>query len=255
MINAELLDFLNFKHDQYNRPEFIPTDPVSIPHRLTKKEDIEISAFLTATIAWGYRSGIIKSAVRLMSLMNDSPYDFILTAKEKELKTLKYFVHRTFQNDDLIFFIHSLKNIYQNHHGLQNVFYEGYQKNCSIKESIIYFRKIFLEGDHLNRTTKHVSDPDKNSSCKRINMFLRWMIRNDNRGVDFGIWNNFSPADLFCPLDLHSGNVSRKLGLLHRKQNDWKSVEELTNNLKIFDPADPVKYDFALFGLGIFEKF
>lgn len=255
MNQNELKTFLDFKYDQYNRPEFIVSDPVSIPHRFKKKEDIEISAFLTATIAWGYRPGIIKSASKLMNLLDDTPYDFILNAKAKELKSLQSFVHRTFQSDDLLYFIFSLKNIYKNHQGLQNVFYEGYTKNHSIKESIINFRNIFLECEHLQRTTKHISSPEKNSSCKRINMFLRWMIRKDNRGVDFGIWDNFSASDLFCPLDLHSGNVSRKLGLLKRKQSDWKAVEELTNNLKRFDPKDPVKYDFALFGLGVFEKY
>jgi uncharacterized protein (TIGR02757 family) len=255
MNKKELQDFLDFKYDQYNRPGFIASDPVSIPHRFTKKEDIEISAFLTATIAWGYRPTIITSASRLMLLMNNAPSDFILNAKANELSSLQSFVHRTFQGDDLLYFIFSLKNIYQNHHGLQNVFHEGYKKNHSIKESIIHFRKIFFEFEHLQRTTKHVSNPEKNSSCKRINMFLRWMIRSDNRGVDFGIWNNFSSAHLLCPLDLHSGNVSRKLGLLKRKQSDWKAVEELTNNLKQFDSKDPAKYDFALFGLGIFEKY
>jgi uncharacterized protein (TIGR02757 family) len=255
MNQNELKVFLDFKYDHYNRPEFITTDPVSIPHRYSKKEDIEISAFLTAIIAWGYRPGIIKSASKLMTLMHDTPYDFILNTKEKELQQMKTFVHRTFQNDDLLYFIYALKNIYENHHGLQNVFYSGYKKSNSIKDSIINFRKIFLEGEHLIRTEKHVSNPEKNSSCKRINLFLRWMIRNNDRGVDFGIWNNFSPSYLMCPLDIHSGNVSRKLGLLNRKQSDWKAVEELTGNLKMFDPADPVKYDFALFGLGIFEKF
>jgi uncharacterized protein (TIGR02757 family) len=255
MHKTELKNFLNFKSDLYNRPEFIDSDPVSIPHRFTKKEDIEISAFLTATIAWGYRPTIISNAGRLMSLMHETPHNFILNAQSKDLKSLQSFVHRTFQCDDLLYFISSLKNIYQNHQGLQNVFYEGYKKNNSIKESINHFREIFFECEHLQRTTKHISSPEKNSSCKRINLFLRWMIRNDNMGVDFGIWNNFSAADLYCPLDVHSGNISRKLDLLKRKQNDWKAVEELTNNLKQFDSEDPVKYDFALFGLGIFEKY
>jgi uncharacterized protein (TIGR02757 family) len=255
MNQTELKNFLDFKYDQYNRPEFIATDPILIPHRFAKKEDIEISAFLSATIAWGYRPNIIKSASRLMVILQDAPYDFILNANNKELQQLKTFVHRTFQGDDLLYFLYSLKNIYQNHNGLQKVFYDGYKKNQSIKDSIIHFRKIFFECEHLLRTTKHVSNPEKNSSCKRINLFLRWMIRKDGRGVDFGLWNNFSKSSLMCPLDIHSGNVSRKLGLLKRKQNDWKAVEELTDNLKIFDPVDPVKYDFALFGLGIFEKY
>jgi uncharacterized protein (TIGR02757 family) len=255
MNQSELKDFLDFKYDQYNRPKFIATDPISIPHRYTKKEDIEISAFLSATIAWGYRPNIIKSASRLMAFMNDSPYDFVLNASNKELQQLKPFVHRTFNSDDLLYFLYSLKNIYKNYYGLQEVFYSGYIENHSIKEAICHFRKIFFESEHFLRTDKHISNPENNSSSKRINMFLRWMIRNDNRGVDFGIWKNFSPSSLMCPLDVHSGNVSRKLWLLNRKQSDWKAVEELTANLRLLDPADPVKYDFALFGLGIFEKF
>jgi uncharacterized protein (TIGR02757 family) len=251
----ELKKFLDHKYYQYNRSEFITTDPISIPHRFTKKEDIEIAAFLAATIAWGYRPNIIKSAEKLIRLLNNSPFDFIMNVKEKESKPFKTFTHRTFQGDDALCFIHSLKNIYQNHNGLQDVFYKGYIKNHSIKKSIIHFRKIFFECDHLQRTEKHISNPEKNSACKRINLFLRWMIRNDNMGVDFGIWEKFSASDLLCPLDLHSGNVSRKLGLLTRKQNDWKAVEELTANLRKFDPEDPAKYDFALFGLGVFENF
>ena len=251
----ERKELIEIKYSQYNQPEFISTDPVSIPHRYTKKEDIEIAAFLVATIAWGYRPNIIKSADKMMKLLNDSPYDFIINAKEKDLKLLQTFVHRTFNGDDLLFFIHSLKNIHKNHNGLQAVFYNGYKKNKSIKESIIYFRKIFFECEHLHRSEKHISNPEKNSACKRINLFLRWMIRNDSRGVDLGIWNNIPSSALFCPLDLHSGNVSRKIGLLSRKQSDWKAVEELTANLRKLDPDDPVKYDFALFGLGIFEKF
>ncbi len=251
----DLKKLLDSKYYQYNQPEFISTDPVSIPHRFTKKEDIEIAAFLAATISWGYRPNIIKSADKIMKLLNDSPYNFIINANEKELKPLQTFVHRTFNGDDLLFFIHSLKNIYQNHNGLHEAFYTGYRKNKSIKESIIYFRKIFFECEHLHRSEKHISNPEKNSACKRINLFLRWMVRNDSRGVDFGIWNNIPPSALFCPLDLHSGNVSRKIGLLTRKQSDWKAVEELTANLRKFDHNDPVKYDFALFGLGIFEKY
>jgi len=251
----ELKGFLEKKYRQYDQLDFIKTDPVSIPHRFTKKEDIEIAAFLSSTIAWGYRPNIIKSAEKLVMLLNNFPFDFVMNVKEKELKLLKTFVHRTFNGDDLIFFILSLKNIYKNHNGLQEVFFNGYKKNQLIKDSITHFRKIFFEYEHLQRTEKHISNPENNSACKRINLFLRWMIRNDKKGVDFGIWKNFSPSALFCPLDLHSGNVSRKLGLLTRKQNDWKAVEELTANLRKFDPADPVKYDLALFGLGVFEKF
>jgi len=175
-------------------------------------------------------------------------------ANQKDFKSLETFVHRTFQSDDLSFFIASLKNIYKKYGGLENVFSSVYLKNRSIKESIIYFREIFLKPDHFSRSEKHISDPSKNSAAKRINLFLRWMIRNDSNGVDFGLWKKFDPSHLMCPLDLHSGNISRKLGLLERKQNDWEAVEELTNNLKKFDASDPVKYDFALFGIGVFEN-
>lgn len=246
---------LEQKYRQYCTIDFIKDDPVSIPHLFTNKEDIEIAAFLSATIAWGYRPNILKCAQRLMKLMNNVPYDFVMHAGNKNLKPLQKFVHRTFNFDDLLFFIAALKNIYSNHGGLEKVFTKGYQRNQSIKESIIYFRKIFFETEHFKRSEKHISDPERNSAAKRINLFLRWMVRNDNNGVDFGIWKKINPSHLMCPLDLHAGNTARKLGLLQRKQNDWKAVEELINNLKKLDAEDPVKYDFALFGLGIFEKF
>jgi uncharacterized protein (TIGR02757 family) len=255
MINStDLKQLLDLKYSQFNNPDFIASDPVSIPHCFSKKEDIEISAFLSAAIAWGYRPNIIKSAKMLMHLMHNEPFNFINQANQKDLKSLETFVYRTFQSDDIIFFIASLKNIYQNYGGLENVFHTGYGKEHSIKESIIHSRKIFFETEHLNRSEKHISDPSKNSAAKRINLFLRWMIRKDNNGVDFGLWKKFSPAHLMCPLDLHSGNIARKFGLLIRKQNDWKAVEELTNNLKKFDADDPTKYDFALFGMGIFKS-
>ncbi len=255
-----LKDFLEEKVDKYNRISFIESDPVSIPHQFTKKEDIEIAAFLSATIAWGQRVTIIKNANELMRRMDFAPHDFILNHSKKDLAQFKNFKHRTFNGADCIFFIHSLKNIYIKHGGLEKVFI-----GKNVKESIINFRKIFFSISHPKRTEKHISNPEANSSAKRLNMFLRWMIRKDNRGVDFGIWNSpleggkrdiyLSPKNLMCPLDIHSGNVARKLGLLTRKQNDWQAVEELTSRLKEFDKNDPVKYDFALFGLGVFEKF
>lgn len=252
MIKPDLKEFLEEKYDKYNRPDFIDSDPISIPHQFTLKEDIEISGFLSATIAWGQRITIINNANKMIKLMGNSPYDFILHAKEKDVQKMNDFVHRTFNGTDATFFIKSLKNIYKNHGGLQNVF-----SSNSTLSSISNFRTIFFSIPHPSRTSKHVSNPAENSSAKRLCMYLRWMVRKDKRGVDFGIWNNksFQPKNLMCPLDVHSGNVARKLGLLKRTQNDWKAVEELTLNLKKFDPADPVKYDFALFGLGAFEKF
>ncbi|MGQ0829629.1 MAG: TIGR02757 family protein [Bacteroidota bacterium] len=248
----ELKEFLEEKYDKYNCIDFIESDPISIPHQFTKKEDIEISGFLAATIAWGQRVTIINNANKLMKLMDEDPYNFILNAKEKDLKRFSDFKHRTFNGIDILFFIKSLQNIYKNHGGLQKMF--NYSE--AIK-SITCFRDIFFSIGHPSRTCKHVSDPSKNSSAKRLCMYLRWMVRNDKRGVDFGIWKDSQllPSQLMCPLDIHSGRVARKLGLLHRKQNDWKAVEELTTSLRQLDASDPIKYDFALFGLGVFEKF
>lgn len=254
MNKTELKEFLDEKVVLYNNPKFIESDPIQIPHTFTLKEDIEIAAFLTATISWGNRKMIIKNAFKMMELLDNSPYDFVLNHQEKDLKTFENFVHRTFNYIDFQQFIKSLQNIYKNHFGLENALnIKDNSKNY--KTAIHQFKTIFFEVDHQQRTQKHVSDPLKNSAAKRINMFLRWMVRNDNSGVDFGIWNTHNPANLSCPLDVHSGNVARKLKLLNRKQNDWKALSELDKNLRILDKNDPVKYDFALFGLGVFEKF
>lgn len=248
--------FLEEKVSLYNCPEFISLDPISIPHQFSKKEDIEISGFFSATIAWGQRQTILKNANRLMQMMDHAPHEFILHHSKSDLEPFSKFVHRTFNGEDCIYFIQSLKNIYKNHGGLQKVFSRHLKKPHTDPANAIHqFRKIFFELPHSERTKKHVADPLSNSSAKRICMFLRWMVRKDKRGVDFGIWNSIRMNQLSCPLDLHSGRVARSLGLLERKQNDWKSVTELTDKLKQFDPHDPVKYDFALFGLGINEKF
>ena len=247
----ELKDFLEERYTKYNRIDFIESDPVSIPHLFTKKEDIEIAGFLTATIAWGQRVSIIGNANRMMQLLGNSPHDFVMTAKEKELKRLDGFVHRTFNSTDAVFFIKALQHIYKKHGGLEKVFSKP---DCS--NAIMNFRAIFFSIEHPHRTVKHVSSTADNSAAKRLCMFLRWMVRKDKQGVDFGIWNSeLIPEHLMCPLDVHSGSVARKLGLLKRKQNDWKAVQELTANLRKFDADDPVKYDFALFGLGVFENF
>lgn len=254
MNQLELKSFLDEKVELYNRPNFIESDPVQIPHRYILKEDKEIAGFLAATIAWGNRKMIIQNSIKMMDLLGNSPYDFILNHNENDLENLEKFVHRTFNGQDFTYFIKSLKNIYLNHGGLENIFTK-HQESDSLQSAITEFKKIFFELDHSIRTEKHVSDPSKNSSSKRINMWLRWNCRQDSKGVDLGIWKNISPAKLSCPLDVHSGNVARKLGLLTRTQNDGKALSELDSNLRLLDPKDPVKYDFALFGLGVFEKF
>ncbi len=252
MRKSELKEFLDHKAEQYNLPKFIESDPIQIPHHFSKKEDIEIIGFLAATLAWGQRPTIIKNTTRLKELMENAPYDFIINHTPKDRKRFEGFVHRTFNYDDLLYFLASLQNIYNNHNGLENAL-QPLPHEENMKGALSRFRGIFFELEHLPRTKKHVSDPNSNSACKRLNMFLRWMVRHDTKGVDFGIWQNHPARLLSCPLDVHTGNVARKLKLLTRKQNDWKAVEELDNSLRKFDPLDPVKYDFALFGLGVFE--
>jgi uncharacterized protein (TIGR02757 family) len=249
----EIKELLDIKYDTYCRIEFIEDDPISVPHQFEKKEDIEIAAFLTAAISWGRRKAIINSANLIMKAMDMSPFDFVTRAGEKDMNAFRSFKHRTFNSNDCIYFIRSLRNIYLNHGGLEQAFFSSGENG--IKSSIIRFRELFFSLVPPERTLKHISDPSSGSPAKRINMFLRWMARRDGRGVDFGIWGSALPSQLYCPLDIHTGNVSRKLGLISRKQNDWKSLEELMTHLRAFDAADPVKYDYALFGLGIFEKF
>ncbi len=245
----ELKEYLDFKANQYNTTSFIETDPIQLPHRFSKKEDIEIVSFLVSTIAWGKRAMIIKSGERLLEIMEHEPYQFIQNYTSK--KDLN-FVHRTFNAIDLDFFFRSLRYIYQNG-GLEKAFavhpnFEG------VKGRIIHFRELFLQTKHEKRSEKHLSNPAKNSAAKRINMFLRWMVRKDDCGVDFGIWNSIPQSDLYLPLDVHTSKNARMLGLLQRKQNDWKALDELMSNLQKLDANDPVKYDFALFGIGAFEK-
>jgi len=250
----ELKTFLDEKVNQFNQPAFIETDPIQVPKKFSEKENIEIAAFLTTTIAWGNRQAIIKNAFRLMAMMDNQPHDFILHASENEMVKLGEFVHRTFNGHDSIYFMRSLKNLYEKYGGLKPVFVEGFRQQNTIKSALKYFYKLFfeLEGE---RTRKHVSNVVKGASGKRLNMFLRWMVRNDIAGIDFGLWNEIPMSALMLPLDVHTGNVARKLGILKRKSNDWKAVEEVTEKLRTFDPTDPIKYDFALFGLGAFERF
>ena len=250
---TELFSFLEEKCIEYNQPAFIGSDPISIPHHFSKKQDIEIAGFLTATISWGNRKSIVANGHRLMQIMDNSPYDFLCNATPKDFKPFLRFVHRTFNGDDCLFFLTSLRHIYSQHQSLEPLF--GTMNEHGAAYAISRFREIFLSTDHLDRSEKHIANPLGGSAAKRINMFLRWMVRHDYRGVDFGIWKSINASNLICPLDVHAGNVARKLGLLQRTTNDWKAAEELTANLRKFDPGDPVKYDFALFGLGVFEKF
>lgn len=248
---TELKTFLDEQYEKYNVPGFIPNDPISIPHRFEQKEDIEIAGFLTATIAWGNRNSIINNADKLLKWMGDAPHEFILSASEPDFTAFEHFVHRTFNGTDTIFFLKSLQHIYANHGGLENIFTQGYLNEKNLTGALTHFRSIFFELPHLHRTEKHVANVLKKASAKRLCMFLRWMVRHDNRGVDFGLWKGIPASALMLPLDVHTGNVSRQLGLLTRKQNDWQAVEEVTANLRKMDAADPVKYDFALFGLGV----
>jgi uncharacterized protein (TIGR02757 family) len=255
MENKVLKEFLNEKADKYNHPDFIQTDPVQIPHLFNDIANREISGFFAATIAWGQRTTIIKNMYQLMNLMDNAPYEFILNFKTNDLGRFIHFKHRTFNGEDCVFFIRSLRNIYLKHGGLGNLLQNLYLQHKNIVGVLSHFRNIFFEISYPDRTQKHVANVLKGASAKRLNMYLRWFVRNDNRGVDFGLWNKIPMSGLYIPLDVHTGNVARKLGLLKRKQNDWKAVNELTESLRKFDPVDPIKYDFALFGLGVFEKF
>jgi uncharacterized protein (TIGR02757 family) len=252
-VNKEQLkNYLDLKVEKYNQIDFIDSDPIQIPHKFSKKEDIEIAGFLAATIAWGNRKMIIRNSNRMMDLLDNSPYEFITSYQESDLKSFEGFVHRTFNSNDFTQFVKSLRNLYKNHGGLERVFTK-YQGDHDMKEAIYQFKNIFFEIDHQQRNTKHISNPLKGSAAKRINMYLRWMVRDDDKGVDFGIWKGISPSKLSIPLDVHSGRIARELNMLTRKQNDWKAVAELDEQLRLLDANDPVKYDYALFGIGVFD--
>jgi len=252
--------FLDSKVAQYNQPGFIKNDPVCIPHLFTKQQDIEIMGFWAATLAWGQRVTIINKCRELIDLMDGAPYDFIINHEEVDLKKLLHFKHRTFNDIDTLYFIAFFRYHYENFESLEEAFIpanslKGEQEE-PIEHYLNHFREYFFSlPDFPHRTKKHVSSPSQKSTCKRLNMFLRWMVRKDNCGVDFGIWNKIKPSELIMPCDLHVDRVARKLNLIHRKQTDWQMAVELTQRLREFDPTDPVKYDFALFTLGIDEKF
>ncbi|HZK08435.1 MAG TPA: TIGR02757 family protein [Bacteroidales bacterium] len=247
--------FLDQKAAQYNSHAFIATDPVSVPHLFSRKEDIEIAGLFAATLAWGQRKVAISNARRLVQMMDMAPHDFVLNFTDNDLKPFRQFVHRTFNGTDCEYFMWALKNIYQNHVDLENVFCEGQEDVKDVATALVNFRNTFFSLDHPPRTEKHVANISKNATAKRLNMFLRWMVRRDNNSVDFGIWKRITPAQLICPLDVHSGRVARKLGLLSPGSDNFAAALSLTERLRAFDVDDPVRYDYALFGLGIFEGF
>ena len=255
--NSDLADFLDAMAEKYNRPDFINNDPICIPHLFTQKQDIEIMGFWASMLAWGQRITIINKCKELIELMDGAPHQFIVGHQEKDLQRFEKFKHRTFNLTDTLYFIHFFNWYYKQYDSLETGFAAGIKVNdTNIKNGISGFHELFFSlEDYPNRTRKHIPTPTRKSACKRMNMFLRWMVRQDNNGVDFGIWTSIKPAMLICPCDLHVDRVARKLGLITRKNTDWETAVELTENLKRFDSQDPVKYDFALFGLGIEEKF
>lgn len=250
----KLKDFLDQKAQQYESTEFIDSDPIQIPHRFSLKEDIEIIGFLITTIAWGNRKSIINSGIKMIQLFEGNPYDFVMNHSKKDLHSFKYFVHRTFQSEDMLYFVKALKFIYKEKGGLQQLFFND-STDKDLYQTIHNFKKEFFSLSHLKRTRKHISDPLNGSASKRINLFLRWMVRSSKRKVDFGIWKNIPTSILSCPLDIHTHKVALILGLITRNSMDFKTLVELDTNLRKLDSIDPVKYDFALFGLGVFEKF
>ncbi len=254
-MKSEIKDFLDISAEKYNKPSFIESDPISIPHRFSKQQDIEIMGFWTAMLAWGRRKTIIDKASELTQLMDHAPHDFIINHEEIDRAAFSQFKHRTFQLTDTLYFLEFLQQFYRNNDSLEDAFTRHLQpSDKNIQKALAGFHELFFNlQDAPHRTRKHIATPAKNSTCKRLNMFLRWMVRKDNKGVDFGLWKNIKPSQLLIPLDVHVDRVARKHGLLQRKQTDWKAVLELTKTLKEFDREDPVKYDFALFGMGVLE--
>lgn len=250
-----LKEFLDSKVERYNRPEFIPLDPILIPHRYSKKQDIEIAGFFAATLAWGQRITIINKCSELLTMMDNAPHDFLLNHTLNDLKQFDKFKHRTFNSTDALYFIESLATYYRKHDSLEDAFI-GNSESDTTESGLINFHNIFFSlPDFPPRTIKHVSTPARKSACKRLSMYLRWMVRQDANGVDFGIWRKIKPSQLVCPCDVHVERVARKLKLIKGKGMNWKTAVELTTNLRKLDSNDPVKYDFALFGLGIMERF
>lgn len=256
-MNDQLKAFLDRKAEEYNKPSFIKDDPVSIPHRFTKKQDIEIAAFFAAILAWGNRTIIINKSSELMQMMGNAPYEFCLNHSDSDLKRLLNFKHRTFNATDILYFVEFFHQHYSKSGSLETAFIQGLKgSDLSVENALRQFYTYFFSlEDAPRRTRKHIATPDRKSTCKRLNMFLRWMVRKDKAGVDFGIWKTITPAQLICPVDVHVARVAKRLGLITRNQTDWLTALELTTHLKQLEPGDPVKYDFALFGLGVMEKF
>ena len=251
MQHDELLELLEFLHDKYNRAEFIESDPISVPHLFTERHDREVAGLLASTIAWGNRKAIVKSARRMMLYMDHAPADFVRNASPAELQHLQSYVHRTFNGQDFIDFILCMRHIIEGWGGIGEFFEQNYTQTRSIAEVLSRFRREFFTCNHNPHCEKHISSIDKGAACKRLNMYLRWFVRRDERGVDFGLWRKIPMSALYLPLDVHTGNMGRALGLLKRKQSDWKATVEITDSLRTFDAADPVRYDFSLFGAGI----
>ncbi len=253
MQEENLIEFLNAKVEQYNQPSFIKDDPICVPHSFSKKQDIEIAGFFAAMFAWGNRTTIINKSKELMQLMDNAPHDFCLNHSPEELKKLTFFKHRTFNTTDLLYFVEFFKTHYSKNKSLETAFTK---QGKTVEEMLGGFHHYFFALEHIPvRTKKHIATPERKSSCKRLNMFLRWMVRQDNKGVDFGIWKTISPSQLICPIDVHVARVAKRFNLLNRKQTDWQAAIELTKYLRTLDKNDPVKYDFALFGLGVMEKY
>lgn len=248
--NKDIREILEGAYDRYARPEFILNDPIQIPKHFPDRKDAGTIGFITATIAWGQRRTIIDNAWKLVRAMDERPYEFIMNAGKEDLKTLDRFVHRTFNSIDLKQFIYSIRHLYEQYGEIEEAFLINGEVG-SMCEAISRYKQRFFEIEHQPRTLKHVADPSKGSNAKRINMYLRWMVRSNDRGVDLGIWKKITPSDLMVPLDVHTGRIARELGLLKRKQDDWKAVEELTSALRELDPVDPIRFDIALFALGV----
>lgn len=255
-MKAQTINLLNQKFEEYNQSNFIPLDPICIPHRFSKKQDIEISGLFAAVLAWGLRKTIINKCTLLMEMMDNSPHDFILNHKETDLKPFVNFKHRTFNGTDTLYFIDFLKRHYTKNESLESAFTDWMSPDDkTVENGLIGFHNYFFDDEYApSRTRKHIATPSRKSACKRLNMMLRWFVRKDNTGVDFGIWETIKPSQLICPLDVHVDRQARLLSLIKRKQTDWKTAIELTQNLRKLDSKDPVKYDFALFGIGVMEK-
>ena len=249
--HEELHELLETLHDRYNRPEFIEADPISIPHSFECQEDREIAGFLAATIAWGNRKAIVKSARRMVEMMDNAPFDFTMNASAEDLQPLLRYVHRTFNGQDFTDFILALRGLCSKWGSVGEAVQGLYEREGSIQGVLAELRREFFEVEHSPHCEKHLSSIAKGASCKRLNMYFRWFVRHDERGVDFGEWRRVPMSALYLPLDVHTGNMGRALGLLRRRQSDWKATVEITESLREFDAEDPVRFDFSLFGAGI----